>query len=390
MKMAKMAGKNPSLILFSSLLGALVLQNQACSLEKEALPFSNTTKEELVNDVYTYVVLPQIDEVQQEIESLEQSLEALFGDSINADLRLVVQNDWQSLMTEWQIMEAMQIGSFASSLDSELGEDIRDEIYSWPTVNPCRIDQETVLNNWGGESFFSDNLVNIYGLDAMEHLLFSDLNTLCPSQVPPVSDGSWDALGDNGIQENQAEYALALLRKISEHLQIQKDTISSQKDEFSVEQLFQDQFTALFYLETMTKDRKIGHILGGQDCSYELCLEDVEGVLSDKSLIWLQSNLLGFRALFTANDGLGFDQVLIDSGYENISIEVLEQLNSLDLQLTELVEEYDGSLVQAVEADPERVEQVYEDLSVITGFLRVEMAAIFQLEIPIEVAGDND
>ena len=140
----------------------------------------------------------------------------------------------------------------------------------------------------------------------------------------------------------------------------------------------------------MTKDRKIGHILGGQDCSYELCLEDVEGVLSDKSLIWLQSNLQGFRALFTANDGLGFDQILIDSGYENISMEVLEQLNTLDLQLTELVEEYDGSLVQAVEAEPERVEQVYEDLSVITGFLRVEMAAIFQLEIPIEVAGDND
>ena len=140
----------------------------------------------------------------------------------------------------------------------------------------------------------------------------------------------------------------------------------------------------------MTKDRKIGHILGGQECSYELCLEDVEGDLSDKSLIWLQSNILGFRALFTANDGLGFDQVLIDSGYEYISVEVLEQLDTLDLQLSELVEEYDGSLVQAVEAEPGRVEQVYDDLSVITGFLRVEMAAVFQLEIPIEVAGDND
>ena len=367
-----------------------MIQNQACSSEKEDTPFSSVKKKQLVDDVISYVLLPRIEAVQQEVNSLEQSLEALVEVPNDARRWLTAQTDWQSVMTEWQIMEAMQVGSFASSLNSELGEDIRDEIYSWPTVNPCRIDQETVLVNWDSESFFSDNLVNIYGLDAMEYLLFSGLDTVCPSQVAPVSDGAWDALGEVGIQENRAEYALALLQDISEHLQNQKEAISSQQAEFSVDQRFQDQFSALFYLETMTKDRKIGHILGEQDCSSTLCLEDVEGVLSDKSLVWLQSNLLGFRDLFTGQEGLGVDQILIDAGYENVSVEILEQLTVLDLELLELVEEYDGSLVQAIEADQEAIEKVYDDISVITGRLRVEMAAVFQLEIPIEVAGDND
>ena len=48
---------------------------------------------------------------------------------------------------------------------------------------------------WSDDSYFSDNMVNAYGLDALEHLTFADLDTECPSQVPPVSDGTVASLG---------------------------------------------------------------------------------------------------------------------------------------------------------------------------------------------------
>ena len=35
-----------------------------------------------------------------------------------------------------------QLGPAASALTTG-GEGLRDEVYSWPTVNPCRVDQET-------------------------------------------------------------------------------------------------------------------------------------------------------------------------------------------------------------------------------------------------------
>ena len=40
----------------------------------------------------------------------------------------------------------MQLGPAGSSLSAVAGADIRDEIYSWPTINPCRID--AVLHLW--------------------------------------------------------------------------------------------------------------------------------------------------------------------------------------------------------------------------------------------------
>lgn len=392
--MVKMVGKlkdkysTPTLFCF--LIGVLVFQNQACSLEQKEQGLSEDRKEQVVSDTINKVLLPQIELVQGEILSLEEQLFALKEQPDNLELWEEAREGWVSLMTEWQVVEAMQLASFSSSLNSELGLDIRDEIYSWPTVNPCRIDQETALSNWEGERFFEDNLVNVYGLDALEHLLFADLDTICPSQVSPVSDGLWDDLGEEGIRENRVFYAEVILENIAGQLEHQRANILTQDQQFTIEQRFQDRFTALFYLETMAKDRKLAHVLGEQDCSSDLCLEDVEGVLSDRSLVWLQSNVKGFRALFTAGDGIGFAQLLIDVGAGDVSSTILMQIDTIDPIVDRLIEEYDGSLVRAIVSDQESVRQIYDGLSVIADLLEADIASIFQLEIPTEVAGDND
>ena len=107
----------------------------------------------------------------------------------------MAQDQWVLTMGAWAKLDVMQIGPQASSLSAVSGGDIRDEIYSWPTsVNACVVDQITANESFLNGEFIAQTLVNGYGLDALEHLLFADFETNCPAQVPPLSDGRWDAL----------------------------------------------------------------------------------------------------------------------------------------------------------------------------------------------------
>ena len=105
---------------------------------------------DLLADVGPQVVLPTLDRFLASLDSLDASLETL--DSANGvdDAALAsAQAAFVDTMKIWQELEVMQIGPAASSLSAIAGEDIRDEIYSWPTVNACRIDQVTSAEDMG-------------------------------------------------------------------------------------------------------------------------------------------------------------------------------------------------------------------------------------------------
>ena len=72
-----------------------------------------------------------------------------------------------------QHVELLQLGPAAGSAGVQ-GEFLRDELYSWPAVNTCRIDQELVAGEYGAPDFTDTRLVNVYGFDALEYLLFND------------------------------------------------------------------------------------------------------------------------------------------------------------------------------------------------------------------------
>jgi len=323
---------------------------------------------------------------------LGEELQLLAEDPSIAEQWTESQDAWVSTMGAWQKLELLQIGSLASSLDSDQGRDLRDEIYSWPTVNPCRIDQETVLETWMETDFFSISLVNIYGLDSLEYLLFAPVETVCPSQVSPVSDGTWDDLGEQGVLRNRAKYAVSLHQNITENLHRLSEEWSSEdwQDSATDIEWFQNTFNALFYLESKIKDRKLAQPLGIKDCSKERCLDEEEGVYSDLSLLWIQQNLQGFELLFTMNNGVGFDDLLRSLGYEDLATSLLEELEKAKDMVAHLSERNTDSLVQAIEAEPEKIEELIESLSTISSLLRVDISTILELEIPTEVAGDND
>ena len=90
--------------------------------------------------------------------------------------------------------------------------------------------QKTASQEYNNENFFAENLVHAYGLDALEHLLFSGSDPACPSQVSPVSDGLWQDLGEETISSHRVEYALVAIKDIQNRNQELINRWSEQED----------------------------------------------------------------------------------------------------------------------------------------------------------------
>ena len=402
--MAKAAGSAASWLLLAGLAGGVVVQPLACSgggdTDDNGGAASTATAAEYLAAIAPEVVQPALTDFAAELDRLDDALQA-WSDTVEAggdgmSERSVAQEVFADVMAAWQRIEVMQIGALASSLNGAPGaEDLRDEIYSWPTINTCRVDQETVARGFEDADFFTENLANAYGLDAIEFLLWGEADTVCPGQVPPASDGSWDALGEQGVRQGRAAYALALTAHLQDLTAGLQTTWDSFGDELTLDGtgVYEDEqealdaaYHALFYLETTVKDRKLAQPLGLIDCSETLCPDDVESLPSGLGAHDVYWNLVGFEDLFTGGDGTGLDDVLVDLGHEDLATQILTDLGAAQAA----AEAVDAPFDDAVENRTADVEALYEAVKLVTDALKGDLATVLSLSIPDDAAGDND
>ncbi len=340
------------------------------------------------------VVLPTLDRFATRAEALTAAL-VTWQDAIDAGTdglseQEAAQQAWLDAMDVWQELEVMQIGPAASSISAVAGEDLRTEIYSWPVVNPCRVDQETIEQVWDEPGFFGDNQPNAYGLDAIEYLLFDDdLDNACPSQVPLNSEGTWDAAGSDEIALLRAEYGVAISGEIE---RVVADIQAKWDGEFSLQDSFDGQqealnaiFDALFYLEIETKDEKLAEPLGIGVCSTN-CLELVEARPSGTSHLWIAANLRGFRALATGGEAPGLVDLLRQQGQETLADDLMARLEEAEAE----VATWDHPLDVTIEEDLAKAEAVHAAVKGVADLLKGDLATTLALQIPGEAAGDND
>ena len=181
----------------------------------------------------------------------------------------------------------MQIGPLGSSISTIGGENYRDEIYSWPLSDPCRIDQHIASESWTSDEFYEVNTVYSYGLDALEYVLFSDSSSACSDDDPLISEGVWASLDSDTIQQRRIQFALHMSRNLQSRTETLIHTWSPEGEDFSgklaqndapygsPQEALNEIYNALFYLETMTKDKKLAQPLGIKDCSQSNCLDDI-------------------------------------------------------------------------------------------------------------------
>lgn len=302
---------------------------------------------------------------------------------------------WNEAMLVWQRAELMQVGPAGPSAFVVGGEDVRDEVYSWPTVSRCRVDEELVANEFGAEGFFDAALVNVQGLDALEYLLFYDgPDNACDASSTINADGSWDALGADELARRRAAFAAFAAAEVARYASDlaatwgpggdYADWLVRAGDEDSPYEdpaaAVDDLVTAVLYLDVRVKDRKLA----------ATTVDALESPLSGRSKEHVLANLEGLRLVLLGGEdaeaAYGFDDFLEALEQPDLAVQVLTALDDA----IAAVEAVDGSFEDAVTADPGALSSAQSAVNVLDDLLKGPFVTTLKLRPPGEGAGDAD
>ncbi|HET6582006.1 MAG TPA: imelysin family protein [Nannocystaceae bacterium] len=364
---------------------------------------------DVLASIATRVVVPTTADFTAAADALEAATaayaQAMADDPASAaDELAAVEAAFHSAFAHWQLLEVMQVGPLGASTITIAGEDLRDAIYSWPTVNPCRVDQRLADAGYEADGFFTDNLVLAYGFAALEYLVFvHEAAHACPTQVQ--LDAAWNGLGLAEIERRRAAYAHVVAVGISRQADALASRWSPDGDDFasllarpggdspyeSEAQALDEVFRAMFYLDSTTKDAKLGRPLGlAEGCASTPCPELLESPHGGDAGPAIVANLQALRLLVTGGPDPatadGFDDLLAEAGHPEIGESLLADIDAAIAEI-EAIEE---PLQSVIVADPARVQSAYDAIKRVTDALKGPFVMTLMLTIPMEGAGDAD
>ena len=348
------------------------------------------------------VVLPLIEQLPTEVSRFETAL----GDATSEPGgRDAAQAAWQELMAVWQQLELMQFGPLGSSQTVMGGQDLRARIYTWPILNPCQVDRQTVTEGYDDPDALEQILGTPLGLRAIEYLLFTeDPGNNCLPDDPINGDGTWDSMSEM-IPQRRLDYAAALATLVRRRAEELADAWSPSGGNFieelsnpgrsgavygSAQEGLNAVSDALFYLEKETKDMKLGKPLGITGCSSAQCPDDLESPWARWSKPHALANLLAFQHVFhggapDAND-LGFDDLLRDMGADDVA----EDMSSAVRAAIAATEAVPGTFHDALSENEAAMTNAHTAIQAVTDILKSDFLSVLDLEAPDRAAGDND
>ncbi|MCH9687000.1 MAG: imelysin family protein [Deltaproteobacteria bacterium] len=365
-------------------------------------------RQAVLDSVANNVIVPQTVAFEDATDSLRTAVrtyvEASDTGAVESTL-LAAQQAWREAMTQGQRLEVMQLGPAAPSLVAIGGEDRRDAVYSWPTVDTCSVDRALAEQAYAADDFFTTQLVWAHGLDALEYLLFvHDADHTCPTQVQ--LDSAWDALSFEQVEQQRRAYAQVLADQLASQASALATRWSPQGDDFASAlanpgqagspyanelEALDEVFRAMFYLDKQTKDGKLGAPLGLVDgCAAAPCTDQMESPWSGHATASIIANLQGLRLMIQGgpdpDQADGFDDLLQEVGQGDVADDLLRRIDTA----ISVAEGIDVSLQESAVASPERVTALHTAVKDVTDILKGPFVMALMLTIPAEGAGDND
>lgn len=364
---------------------------------------AETTRVELLKAVSSCVQTSarEFQTVAGELKTATAALAAQPG----ADTRQAAREAFHRAMDAWQVLKMMQIGP-AAPRAAPGGAEIRDNIYSWPLVSRCAVEEQLVSRGYESASF-PTTLVSRRGLHALEYLLFYEgADTECAASSPIVANGTWAALPAEEREARKRAYAAVVASDVKARADELVDAWDAGKGNFAKtfeeagpgnpvyatsQAALNSASDALFYAEEFVKDKKLARPLGLRECSGDTCPELLESPFARRAKANIAANLVGYRRVTqgcgAGFEGTGFDDLLQAVGAEPLVSKLNER--SVAAQATlQAVEEAD--LAQALSQDKPSVRAMYDSLKGITDVLKTELATVLDFELPAAVEGDND
>ena len=374
------------------------------SSQRPLLSDPNEVKDALLKAVADDVIVPTLVEFESKAKVLAEATDAYASD-LSEEKLLAAQEAWRVAMVAWQKAEVMQVGPAGVMGDVLGGDDVRDEIYSWPVTNDCRIDQETLEDAHKLPEDLDKEGVNTRGLDAIEYLLFHPpTGNGCKINSGINKNGTWKEMADE-IPQRQATYASVaaslvydeistLVKRWQEAGGNYANTLKTAGDGSHIYSSVQEGLNAIsdamFYIEKTTKDMKLAEPLGYIGCDDETCPDAIENRYGKTGKEAIVANLRGIDLLFHGGadpeTSVGFYDLLVSYGATDLA----EQMSSRLAGAIEAVEAVKGTLDEALEGDIESFETAYAATKEFTDLFKTQFLSVLDLEIPQRAASDND
>lgn len=333
--------------------------------------------------------------------SLESAAQAWAAEQSETN-RAAAQTAWSEAMSRWQHAELYRLGP-AARPDDPGAQSLRDEIYAWPLISRCKIEEQLVSKSYEGEGF-TKSLINARTLSAAEYLLFFEgTDNACGSFSTINANGTWAALSAEELAKRKAEYLASVAKDVVVKANRLVDAWSPAGGNFLGEftkagqtsrayrteaQALNALTHALFYVEIEVKDLKLGRPLGIQACTESNCpFESPWAKASTKHVV---DNLDAARGLLLGcgedDAGVSFDDWLVAADAADLA----ERMTTALTNAQAAARAVDGPLEEAASADEEDVQKLYVAVKAFTDLLKTEFVSVLNLELPRTAEGDND
>ncbi len=373
-------------------------------------------KKNLVEDLVNFSMTPQVSNFVEASRRLNSEiarncqLEAFSSTTSDKEAAIALKFLWRAAMGAYHSIEVMQIGPLA-----ENNFELLDRVYSYPSTNRCAIDIE-VYNMATQDSYTLPRATNRLGLDAIEYLIFqTDLNHSCARNSKNLAN--WDSFSNAVKANSRCNYLKSIGRQLADDVEkIESHWLrfASRLSQGSENELLNQIFFALFYIEKNTKDQTLGIPTGLSKalprCHGRFCLNSIQHKDSKFTKQLLSSQMNSFKIIFTGiydeqHSGFGLRDYLL--GQKNtfshqVAKKIETKIANLTANLNKLPSDYDiftelesitdYELCRNSTHEDRKVEacSLYQDFKSLTDVLKKELTVALSIRLPVDTEGDGD
>ncbi len=369
------------------------------------------TEAKMLANIGVKVIAPATAKLRLQLEVLGlelQSLRERLANERHADTS-AVESAWRSAMMSYHFLAAAAVGPMTDNR-----RQIADNLYGWPSFNPCGIDMEV-------ESLARTGVMNerilftAKGLAALEYLIFEPtLGTQCNPLNPRYKPAhEWARKDARQKRADRIHYASEIVKDAVHYARELEQAWDPEGANFSNTLINRTRYPdlhkainalsdALFAFEEV-KDRRLGRPIGlHPDCTDDSgkCVTDIEHRWSGVSIEAMQARMRGFAAVFMGAD-FGLDDLLISQNKASVSQAIEQALNQVLNAVNELrslgtlenqIKDMDVAACRASTSENRLVPvcALHADLKRLSQVMKIDFLAALSLTAPPSYQGDND
>ena len=372
----------------------------------------------MLNDIADKVIIPNYEALATAATTFAADTGSLatycnaIGTADEATTLASAQTEWSSVMAAIQVTEPHAVGPAGANDDT-----LRNRVLSYANVdlNTCGLDQ-SVTQQSDADFALSTRSNNQRGFGAIEYLIYNPtLTHSCAPQITATS--AWNDLSETARKTQRCTYAQSLATDVADAATSISNEWSAAGGDYRATFVAEDSAgtslqaltdVLIVHMDKEAKDRKIGIPTGVKtECSSYSCPDLIESPYSETSLTNIRNNLIGFREIFNGGDGVGFDDLITDADFaditESVQTKIADAIANIDAgtvsltdQATAITDDTTTSACTNAYGSPDTSSTDYSACSLtgllkrITDVLKIEFVNIVGVNLPGSVQSDND